>query len=62
MWSEQPPCGYNEVYKAVYFYESQNGPQCGMRYYYCYTTSPPPYQEGCTTPYFWELYNGCYCP
>lgn len=63
MASENPwevPCGYNEVYRATYYYQYPGGPECGLRYQYCYST--PPYQEGCTTSYYDVWYAGCYCP
>jgi hypothetical protein len=57
-----PPCGQNEVYKAIYYYSSPGGPQCGLTYQYCYVSSPPRYHEGCKTPYYDEWYAQCYCP
>lgn len=59
--SEFPPCGYNEVYRATYYYQYPGGPECGLRYQYCYASTPP-YQEGCTTSYYDVWYNQCYCP
>lgn len=58
------PCGYNEVYKATYYYQSPGGTECGLTYQYCYTSppSPPRYQEGCKTAYYDEWYAQCYCP
>ena len=56
-----PPCGYNEVYKATYFYQSPGGPECGLTYQYCYASTPR-YHEGCTTSYYDVWYNQCYCP
>lgn len=53
------PCGYDEVYRATYYYEYPGGPECGLKYQYC---SKPPYQEGCTTPYYEVWYAQCYCP
>jgi hypothetical protein len=59
-----PPCGYDEVYKATYYYQSPGGPECGLTYQYCYTSppSPPKYHEGCRTSYYDEWYAQCYCP
>lgn len=56
-----PPCGYGEVYKATYYYQSSGGAECGLTYQYCYASNPP-YHEGCTTSYFDTWYNSCYCP
>jgi hypothetical protein len=55
------PCGYGEVYRATYYYQSPGGAECGLTYQYCYT-SPPPYHEGCTTSYYNQWYAQCYCP
>jgi len=56
-----PPCGYNEVYRATYYYQSPGGPECGLTYRYCYASTPP-YHEGCTTSYYDVWYAQCYCP
>jgi hypothetical protein len=55
------PCGQNDVYKATYFYQYPGGPECGLTFQYCYVSSPPRYHEGCTTAYYDEWYNSCYC-
>ncbi len=56
-----PPCGYNEVYRATYYYQSSSGPECGLTYQYCYASTPK-YHEGCTTSYYDVWYAQCYCP
>jgi hypothetical protein len=61
-WETFPPCGTNQVYKAIYYYNSPGGSECGLTYQYCYVSSPPRYHEGCTTAYYDEWYAQCYCP
>lgn len=55
-----PTCGYNEVYRATYYYEYPGGPECGLTYMYCWgdVTS---YHEGCQTAYYDQWYNSCQC-
>jgi hypothetical protein len=56
-----PTCGYNEVYKATYYYNSPGGTECGLTYQYCYASTPK-YHEGCTTQYYDTWYAQCECP
>lgn len=51
-------CGYNEIYRATYYYEYEGGPSCGLSYDYCLHDG---YHEGCTTSYYNEWYNTCEC-
>ena len=43
-------CGPGQVYRAIYYYQSASGPECGLTYQYCDGT--PRYHEGCTTQYY----------
>jgi hypothetical protein len=61
-WESFAPCGQNEVYHAIYYYQSPGGAECGLTYQYCYVSSPPRYHEGCTTAYHDDWYAQCYCP
>lgn len=55
-----PLCAYGQVYRATYFRSSQNGPECGLTYMYCFN-DPPKYHEGCTTSYSTVWYAQCLC-
>lgn len=54
------PCGYNEVYRATYYYEYPGGPECGLTYMYCWGDVSS-YHEGCQTAYYDQWYNSCQC-
>ena len=53
-----PPCGYDEVYSAIYYYEYPGGPECGLSYIYC---EHGRYHEGCATSYYSQSYFSCEC-
>lgn len=57
MW---PMCEYNQVYRATYYYQYPGGPECGIRYMYCWGDVRS-YQEGCQTSYYDVWYADCTC-
>jgi hypothetical protein len=51
-------CAYGQVYRAIYYYQYQGGPDCGLTYQYC--DGRPRYHEGCTTQYYDQAFF-CEC-
>jgi len=50
-------CAAGQVYRAIYYYSSQGGSECGLSYQYCDGT--PRYHDGCTTSYYDQDFFCC---